>query len=79
MVNYQEEFATWQIDRNSAIAKAEGTIKAVHEDMGWAFVDKENQEIFWSKITRTWIAQIAIITTFFIAILILMKRKDKVK
>jgi ABC-type multidrug transport system fused ATPase/permease subunit len=79
MVNYQEEFATWQIDRNSAIARAEGTIKAIHEDMGWAFVDKENQEIYWSKITRTWIAQIAIITTFFIAILILMKRKDKVK
>jgi hypothetical protein len=79
VIAYQQALAEWQINRNAAIGAAEIVIEPFQTDFGWAFVDKEDADAFWSKITRTWLSQGAIILVLLAAILILIRRKDKVQ
>jgi hypothetical protein len=76
MVSYQEELSKWNITRNSAVKGAEGLIDSITAEFGWAWVDKDDPEVFYPWIIRTWVAQVIIILVYFVAILVLMKRKD---
>jgi ABC-type multidrug transport system ATPase subunit/predicted component of type VI protein secretion system len=76
MIAFQEELVGWQIAREAAVLPAESLINTFQRDFGWTFVDKENPDQFWPFIINTWVAQGVIIGTLFIAILVLMKRKD---
>jgi hypothetical protein len=77
LIDYQEVYADWEISRNAAISKAEGTIDRYLERYGWTNVDKEDTTAFWEKIGWAWLAQGLIIIVLFILILVSMKRKDK--
>jgi ABC-type multidrug transport system ATPase subunit len=78
MIAYQEDLAEWEIDRNTAVSKAEGVIKRYKEDYGFAFVDKDDDEAFWSKILFAWGVQIGIITILFFLVLFAIYWKDRV-
>jgi len=79
VIAYQQDYAQWQITRNASIGKAEGMIEPFHRDFGWTFENKEELNAYWSRITKTWTSQSTIILILFIAILILIRRKDKAK
>jgi hypothetical protein len=79
VIAYQQDYAAWQISRNTAIGAAEAIITPMQRDYGWTFVDKNDTEAYWSKIIRTWTSQGIIILVLFVAILILIRRKDKVQ
>jgi hypothetical protein len=76
MVQYQEDFAEWTGARTSATKGAEGLIESVTEEFGWAWVNKEDADIFWPWMIKAWAAQLVIILVYFGGILFLMKRKD---
>jgi ABC-type multidrug transport system ATPase subunit len=76
MVEYQEALAKYNIARTSAIKGAEGLIASIRDEFGWAFVDKENEDGFWSWMIKTWVAQSILIAIYFVIILFLIKRKD---
>lgn len=78
MKAYQEAKATWEIDRNAAVGKAEGVIQNFYDNFGWAFVDKNNSDAYWSRITTVWAMQALIIVIFFALTLIFIYRKDRV-
>jgi hypothetical protein len=67
---YQVALADWKIKRNTAVGKAEGLINRFHEDFGWAFVNKGDNQVFWSKILFAWGVQTLIITVLFLLILL---------
>jgi hypothetical protein len=74
--NYQTERATWEGERQSAVALAEAMIRQAQRDFGWTFVNKDDNSIYWGTLTRTWLAQAIIIGVLFAGILVLQKRKD---
>jgi ABC-type multidrug transport system ATPase subunit/pSer/pThr/pTyr-binding forkhead associated (FHA) protein len=76
IITYQQELINWQIGQASAVTPAEATMEVFHSGIGWSFVDKEDPAAYWSKITRTWMVQLGIITLLFVTILFLQKRKD---
>jgi hypothetical protein len=73
---FQKTLADWEIKRNTAVSKAEGLINRFHEDFGWAFVDKNARQTFWSKIITTWGVQTLIITIMLGLILLSISRKN---
>jgi hypothetical protein len=74
---YQEDLAQWEIDRNTAVSKAEAVIKRFKEDYGFAFVNKEDSEAYWSKILFAWGVQAGIVAIVFFLILFVIYRKDR--
>jgi hypothetical protein len=76
MAAYQEEYTEWEVVRTSAVGGAEGLIESITEEFGWAWVNKEDPDIFWAWLFRAWIAQLLIVTIFIGLILVMIKRKD---
>jgi ABC transport system ATP-binding/permease protein len=79
MKTYQEDKATWEINRNAAVSKAEGTIDTFNKNFGWAFMDKDDPDKYWSRIITTWAMQGLIIVINFVLILVFIYRKDRAK
>ena len=42
MTDYQTKRTQWELDRNTAVSKAEGIINTFNKNFGWAFVDKKD-------------------------------------
>jgi ABC-type multidrug transport system ATPase subunit/pSer/pThr/pTyr-binding forkhead associated (FHA) protein len=76
MTSYQEEYTEWEVARNSAVGGAEGLIENITEEFGWAWVNKEDPNIFWSWLIKAWFAQGVIIMILIGVILFMIKRKD---
>ncbi len=76
MMEYQKAKARWEIARNSAVQAAVGTISSLREEFGWAWVNKEDPEIYRRWLLTVWSALGAIIFVYFLIILVLIKRKD---
>jgi hypothetical protein len=53
MKTFQEDKATWEINRNAAVSKAEGTIDTFYKNFGWAFMSKEDLDQYWSRLKTT--------------------------
>jgi ABC transport system ATP-binding/permease protein len=75
-VAYQEAAITHQAGVASAIQPVEGILQKYNEKFGYAFVNRENPGEFWTFLFETWAAQVIIIGTLFVGIVILQKRKD---
>jgi ABC-type multidrug transport system ATPase subunit len=73
---YQEDMAKWTSGRSQAIKGAEGLIKNVKKEFGWAFVGKSETDRFLNWMVGTWMAQFTIMFILFVSILLLIKRKD---
>ena len=76
MEDYQKARLSYEAARNSAVATAEGIIESVKKEFGWAFVNKDDPDVFWSWIATLWLAQLILIGVYFVLILFLIKRKD---
>jgi ABC-type multidrug transport system ATPase subunit/pSer/pThr/pTyr-binding forkhead associated (FHA) protein len=76
MSKYLEELARYNISRVSAVKGAEGIIEIVTEKYGWAWVNKDDPNIFRPWLFRSWFAQLEIVMVYFVMILVLIKRKD---
>jgi putative flippase GtrA len=76
MVVYQESLIEYKAAVASAVQPAEAVMTNFVENIGWTFVDKDNPDVFWPFIFKTWAAQLLIISVLFGGILILQKRKD---
>ncbi|MCL4561955.1 MAG: FHA domain-containing protein [Chloroflexi bacterium] len=76
MIDYQEALALYNIGRNSAVKGAEGLIESIREQFGWAWVNKNDPNIFYPWLFKEWLSQGAIIGVYFLIILVLIKRKD---
>jgi hypothetical protein len=74
-----EDKATWEINRNAAVGKAEGVIDTFYENFGWAFMDKDDTDEYWTRILTTWAMQGLIIAINFALILVFIYRKDRAK
>jgi len=73
--SYQESLAEWNIERSAAVSKAESVLGRYHEDYGWAFVDRDDPDVFWPHLLFTWGVQASIITLLFGIILFVVSRK----
>jgi len=71
-IAYQEA----QIAQARAITPAEANVELFYSSFGWSWVDKEDSLAYWTKIIKTWLAQLVIILILFGTILYLQKRKD---
>jgi hypothetical protein len=76
MANYQKQKVEYDIKRSGAVAGAEGLIGSITDEFGWAWVNKEDPDIFWPWLFRAWRAQAILIAIYFVIILFLIKRKD---
>jgi ABC transport system ATP-binding/permease protein len=76
MEDYQQVRLEYEAARSKAINSAEGVIAAVNKEFGWAFVNKEDSQVFWPWMLGTWIAQTILIFVYWGLILFLIKRKD---
>jgi hypothetical protein len=76
MEDYLEAQATWEVDRNTVVGKAEGLIKAITDEYDWAFVNKEDEQAYWSKLAKAWGALALYSVILFIGTFILIYRKD---
>jgi hypothetical protein len=76
MVDYQKKRLEYETARNAAVEPAEGVIKNVREEFGWAFINKHDPEVFYSWLSSVWAGQAVVIGVYFIIILIMIKRKD---
>jgi ABC-type multidrug transport system ATPase subunit/pSer/pThr/pTyr-binding forkhead associated (FHA) protein len=76
ILSYQAELAAWVGAREASAGLAEAMIRQFKQDFGWTFVNKENESVYLSTVSNTWIAQGIIIIVLFGAILIVQKRKD---
>jgi hypothetical protein len=74
---YQEDLARWEIDRNTAVSKAEAVFRRYKEDYGFAFVNKDDDQAYWSKILFAWGVQAGIIAVLFFLTLFAIYRKDR--
>jgi hypothetical protein len=72
---YQAALANWNIARSTAVGKAESVLGRFHEDFGWAFVDKGDSQLFWSRLLLTWGAQALVIAVMFFITLFAIARK----
>ncbi|RPJ50391.1 MAG: FHA domain-containing protein, partial [Chloroflexi bacterium] len=75
---YQQELVNWQFTRLSATKPAEVMIEELHKNYEWAFINKEDQDVFWRMMNKSWLALAVIITVLFLLILFIQKRKDQV-
>ena len=76
MTKYQEDLAMYNISRVAAVKGAEGVIDGVTQQYGWAWVDKDDPNIYYPWLINTWLAQVIISSVYFAIILYLIKRKD---
>jgi hypothetical protein len=76
METYQEDFLEYQSARTAAVNSAEAVIQAVTDEFGWAYVNKEDPDTYWTWLIKTWAAQLLLIGVYFVLILGLIKRKD---
>ena len=76
LVANQQELIEWRIARQSAVQPAEGMIGLIVNDYSWTFVDKDSPERYFRFVATTWAAQIAIILTLLVVILVIQKQKD---
>jgi hypothetical protein len=76
MEDYQTQLLKYESARKGAVGSAEGLIDTFKEELGWTFVNINDQELFRPWILKTWAAQLVIIGVYFLLILILFKRKD---
>jgi ABC-type multidrug transport system ATPase subunit/pSer/pThr/pTyr-binding forkhead associated (FHA) protein len=72
---YQAARSEWNIKRNTAVSKAESLLGRFHEDFGWAFVDKGDSQVFWSRLLLAWGAQGLMIGGLFLITLFAISRK----
>jgi ABC-type multidrug transport system ATPase subunit len=76
MVVYQEALIEYKAAVASAVQPAEAVMSTFVENIGWTLVNKDDPDEFWPFISKTWGAQLLIITILFVSIVILQKRKD---
>jgi ABC-type multidrug transport system ATPase subunit len=76
MEDYLEAQATWEVDRNTVVGKAEGLIKAIYDEYDWAFVNKEDESAYWSKLGTAWGMLALYSFVLFVGISILIYRKS---
>ena len=74
--DYQVEKVSYEAARTKAIGSAEALIQGNNEMMGWAFVNVRDTNNLLTWISKTWLAQLIIISVYFVLILVFMKRKD---
>jgi ABC transport system ATP-binding/permease protein len=79
MEEYQRSLVKFETARNSAIERAEGMIEGITEEFGWAWINKEDPQVFQAWLFKAWGSQLALVGIFVIFILILIKRKDSVR
>jgi len=79
MEEYQKAVLRYETARNSAVERAEGLIESITEEFGWAWINKEDPEIFNAWLIKAWGSQLILVGAFVIAILFLIKRKDMVR
>lgn len=75
MSTYQQELAELEIARGQATSKAEAIIRPFHENLNWAFVDKESDD-YNRTLATTWAAQGVIMLVVFLFTVLLQKRRD---
>jgi ABC-type multidrug transport system ATPase subunit/pSer/pThr/pTyr-binding forkhead associated (FHA) protein len=76
MKKYQTDMAVYNISRVSAVKGAEGIIGSVTKQYGWAWVDKDEPDLYFPWLLDTWFAQIKISIVYIVIVLFLIKRKD---
>lgn len=76
MTAYLEDLAIYNISRVSAVRGGEGIIGSVTDKYGWAWVDKDNPDIYRPWLFKVWFSQVEIMVVYFLLILFLIKRKD---
>jgi ABC-type multidrug transport system ATPase subunit/pSer/pThr/pTyr-binding forkhead associated (FHA) protein len=76
ITKYQEDLAKYDVARISAVNTAEGTIQGISDSYSWAFVNKNDPNIYFPWLFKTWLAQVEIVAVYFLVILYLIKRKD---
>jgi ABC transport system ATP-binding/permease protein len=76
MADYQEAKIDYEGARAEAVNSAEGLIKNIKKEIGWAFINKNDPKIYWPWLISTWGAQSIIIAVYFLLILIIFKKKD---
>jgi ABC-type multidrug transport system ATPase subunit/predicted component of type VI protein secretion system len=74
--DYQRARLDYEAARSTAVNSAEGVIESVSREFGWAFVNKDDPDVFWPWLLRTWLAQGVLIGVYFVLILFLIRRKD---
>jgi ABC transport system ATP-binding/permease protein len=79
MEEYQRSLVKYETARNSAIERAEGVIEGITEEFGWAWINKEDPQVFQAWLLKAWGSQLILVGIFVIFILILIKRKDSVR
>ena len=53
-------------------------LAAIDDEYNWAFVNKEDSQIYWNKIFTSWFAQAVIIGVLILGVLVMVRRKDVV-
>jgi hypothetical protein len=76
MKKYQTDLAVYNISRVSAVKGAEGIIGSVTKQYGWAWIDKDDPDLYFPWLFDTWFAQIKISIIYIVIVLFLIKRKD---
>ncbi|MBE9474908.1 MAG: hypothetical protein IMY85_08440, partial [Chloroflexi bacterium] len=76
MKDYQTAKISYDAARSTAVSSAEALINGNIDSMGWAFVNIRDIENLITWTTKTWIAQMIIISVYFVLILVFIKRKD---
>lgn len=76
VAEYQQARIEWQLNREAAIQPVEAMVSSTERDFGWTLVDKEDPLAYWPSLFLSWFAQLTIIGILFVAILVLIKRKD---
>jgi ABC transport system ATP-binding/permease protein len=76
MQEYQKDRLKYETARNSAVQQAEGVIKSITKEFGWAWVNKHDPQVYRAWLLRTWGAQGILVGIFLVIILFLIKRKD---
>ncbi len=79
MTDYQTKRTHWELDRNTAVSKAEGIINTFNRNYGWAFVNKKNSENYWSQIFFAWGIEAGMFFILFVITLVFIFRKDRLK
>lgn len=76
---YEEQRTQWEINRNAAVSKAEGTISTFRDNFGWAFIDKNDTGYYWGRIAYAWGLDALMIVILLFLVLFFIYRKDRVK
>jgi len=73
---YQKGLSEIEVKRAIAVGSAESTISRYKEDYGWTFIHKKDRPVYMKTLVTAWAAQIIIILTLFVGVVILQKRTD---